>query len=331
MTTAHPERTVLLLGARGRFGAAAAAAYAEAGWQVLAQVRRPGVPAHPAVRELALPLEHTEALAEAARGATMVVHAANPAYTRWAQELLPMARQAMDVAARLGATFLLPGNVYAYGQAMPTRLRTDTPEQPDTRKGHLRAEMEAELARRSASGLPAVVIRAGDFFGCEEGTWFDLAITKSVDQGRLVYPGPLDALHAWAYLPDLARTFVRVSERLLQRGPRLELLRVHFPGHSLTGAQLLAQIETLLGRGPLKIRGMPWGLMRLGGSVVPMWREVAEMAYLWRVPHLLDGQALATLIGPIPETTVDDALKATLERLGLRPKQAAPLGGAVAA
>ena len=36
---AHSPRTVLILGARGRLGLAAARAFAQAGWQVLAQVR----------------------------------------------------------------------------------------------------------------------------------------------------------------------------------------------------------------------------------------------------------------------------------------------------
>ena len=54
-------------------------------------------------------------------GATVVVHALNPVYTRWRQELMPMARQGMDLAQRLGATFMLPGNVYNFGSTMPPR------------------------------------------------------------------------------------------------------------------------------------------------------------------------------------------------------------------
>ena len=55
------------------------------------------------------------------------------------------------------------------------------------------------------------VIRAGDFFGGGPGSWFDLAIAKRAAAGALVYPGPLDRPHAWAYLPDLAQEHPNVA------------------------------------------------------------------------------------------------------------------------
>ena len=76
------------------------------------------------------------------------------------------------------------------------------------------SDLEAELQQRAQAGrLRAVVIRAGDFFGAGSGSWLDLAIAKDVAKGRLVYPGPLDLPHAWAYLPDLARAFVRIAQQ----------------------------------------------------------------------------------------------------------------------
>lgn len=60
---------------------------------------------------------------------------------------------------------------------------------------------------------------------------------------------------------------------------------------------------------------MPWGVIRLGGLVVPMWREIAEMAYLWRVPHALDGAALARPLGDIPATSLEVAMRDTPQAL----------------
>ena len=53
-------------------------------------------------------------------------------------------------------------------------------------------------------------------------------------------------------------------------------------------------------RSGFKHGGMPWAVLKLGGLVVPMWREIAEMSYLWQVPHALDGSALARAVGPLP-------------------------------
>lgn len=309
------NRTALILGANGRFGAAAAQAFADAGWSVIAQARRSAPASHPRIRPLAAPLDHTDAIVAAAAGACVVVHAVNPLYTRWAQDVMPLGRLGMHIAQRLGATFMLPGNVYNFGAGMPARLDVDTPQQPTSRKGRIRVDLEAEMAARAAQGLASVVIRAGDFYGCGSGSWFDMVIAKSVAQGKLVYPGPLDVPHAWAYVPDLARAFVAVAERGTGRG----FTNLHFAGHTLTGAELLDRLEACIGR-PMKRATLPWGLLRAGGLVVPMWRELAEMAYLWRVPHGLDGRALAAAAGrPIAETPVDVAIATSLAALGHLP------------
>ncbi len=147
-------------------------------------------------------------------------------------------------------------------------------------------------------------------------SWFDLAIVKSLRAGKLVYPGPTDVPHAWAYLPDLARVFVAPAGRDAPRCAAFE--RFHFAGHTLTGDELLRCIEqaaATLGLTPDKAwsqGGMPWGVIRLGGRVVPPWRELAEMAYLWKGPHALDGRAIERAVGPLPVTAVADALRETL-------------------
>ena len=62
---------------------------------------------------------------------------------------------------------------------------------------------------------------------------------------------------------------------------------------------------------------MPWNLIRFGGLVVPLWRELARMSYLWHRPHALDDRALQALVGPLPSTPSRQALAASLGDLGL--------------
>jgi nucleoside-diphosphate-sugar epimerase len=314
-----PNPCVLILGANGRLGAAATQAFAAAGWTVLAQARRAPARLPRGVQHLALDLADTDALVRAAAGTRAVVHAVNPTYTRWDQEALPLARLGMDVAERLGATFMLPGNVYNFGAGMPARLAGDTPQRPTTTKGRQRCQIEDEMRSRAATGLGSVVIRAGDFFGGGRGTWFDQAIVKDIARGKLVYPGPIDVPHAWAYLPDLARVFVAVASRD-RSAAAFECL--HFAGHTLTGSQLLGAIEqtgAALGLQPAsgwRRGGMPWGVIGAIGLVYPLWRELARMSYLWRVPHALDGAALRAQVGELPATPLLLAMREALLELG---------------
>ena len=329
MHTPSNSKTAIVLGANGRLGAAAVQAFAAAGWRVLAQARRTPAALPAGAVHLALDVADTAGLAAAAVGARVVVYALNPAYTRWQTDALPLMRQGLALAQRLGATFMLPGNVYNFGAQMPALLGEHTPQLPTTRKGRIRVQMEAELQAAAQRGQRCVVIRAGDFFGSGTGSWMDLVIAKSLRQGKLVYPGPLDLAHAWAYLPDLAHAFVAAAS--CDTLPAYADLP--FAGHTVTGTQLLDALERAaasFGLAPargFRRGGLPWSVLKVAGQVWPMWREIAEMSYLWHVPHALDGTALARAVGPLPATPLDSALREALIHLGFASAPALPAMG----
>lgn len=317
--------TVLILGARGRFGLAAARAFAQAGWQVLGQVR-PGAagPVVPGVRWLAADPGDTAALAALAHGAQVVVHALNPPYTHraWRTQAPALMDAAIRVSRALGATLMLPGNVYNFGASMPALLREESAQQASTVKGRIRIALEQQLAAATAdAAMKAVVIRAGDFFGSGTGSWLDQVMVKDIQRGKFTYPGPMNVPTAWAWLPDLARSFVEVARRR-NALPGFETL--HFAGDSLAGQDWLDALTGIAWEqgwlpagGRLRVGTMPWAMMRLASPFAPMVASLLEMRYLWQVPHALDGTALARRIGSEPHTPFPEALRAALAELGM--------------
>jgi nucleoside-diphosphate-sugar epimerase len=319
------QSTVIILGSRGRFGLACARAFADAGWRVLAQTRPGGrVPEEarndPRIEWIHSDLFDTAALEQRANGATVVVHALNPPYTHdaWRKEVLRMTDASLALCRALGAMLMVPGNIYNFGQGMPRVLREDTPQRAETVKGQIRIEMEQKIQH---SGVRAVVIRAGDFFGSGKGTWFDQAIVKDLAKGKFTYPGLRDISTAWAYLPDLARTFVAVAAKRGQLGA-FEVF--HFAGHTITGQQWLDTLEPVARQqgwvsasGNLKFAGMPWPFIRLGAFFVPTWASLMEMRYLWNSSHMLSNEKLTSLIGPEPHTPLAVAAQTALQGLGM--------------
>jgi len=312
------NETVLILGANGRFGRVAARAFADAGWNVVAQARKPLLDAvHPRIGHLGVAVTDRDAVVAGAAGASVVVQAMNPLYTNWDAEALPLNAAAIAIACSLNATLMLPGNVYNFGSPMPAELTERTPDRPTNRKGEIRCQMEAAIR----AGTPrSIVVRAGDFFGGPGiGSWMDQAIIKDLAKGRITYPGPRNLEHAWAFLPDLARTFVLLA----QARDRLALHEsFHFPGHTLSGDELVAGITRAARRrgllpmnGQPVVKGMPWTLVWMAGLFNPLLREVAKMSYLWREPHRLTGAKLRAAIGAIPCTPLDEALDTTLAEL----------------
>ncbi|GCL65243.1 NmrA family NAD(P)-binding protein [Pseudaquabacterium pictum] len=305
-------KTVLVLGANGRLGRAAVLAFAAAGWQVRAQLRRAPRAALPAgVQLVQCDALDVPALTAAGQGAQVIVHALNPDYTRWATLLPPQTAAVLAVARATGATLMLPGNVYNFGHQLPAVLTEDTPFVANHPKAAQRIALEAALAEAAASGVRSIVLRAGDFLG-DAGTWIDLAMAKDLARGRFTHMGPADLPHAWAWLPDLAQTFVAVAERRASLPPHAVL---HVPGLTLTGAQLQRAFEAALGR-PLRARRFPWPLLRLAAPFWPMGRALVEMRHLWQRPHQLDGTRLRALLGgDLPQTPLDSVVRQCLAGL----------------
>ena len=214
-----------------------------------------------------------------------------------------MTASVIEAAEASGATVMMPGNVYNYGAGMPERLGEETPHAPTTRKGHLREEMEQAYAGAGDDGVRTIILRAGDFIEREKtGNWFDSHIAANVAKELVIYPGPLDRVHAWAYLPDMARAMVGLAER---RAAFAAFERFGFPGYGLTGQELVDLMERASGR-TLKVKGLPWSMIRLLGLVLPQMREVAEMAYLWRTPHAIDGAKLAAALPDFQATPLEE-------------------------
>jgi nucleoside-diphosphate-sugar epimerase len=171
--------------------------------------------------------------------------------------------------------------------------------------------MELRLREAAERGMRTIILRAGDFFGAGRGSWFDLVIVKDLARGRVTYPGPLDVVHEWAYLPDFAAALVRLAQRRAALG-RFESLG--FPGLAVTGREMVEAIARATGR-ELKVKRMGWWLIKTAGRLIPMGRELGELEYLWRVPHRISGDRLRSVIGAIPHAPLDDAVAAALRAL----------------
>ena len=133
---------------------------------------------------------------------------------------------------------MFPGNVYNYGADMPAGARRDDADAADLAQGPLRVEMEHRMREASDRGVRTIILRAGDFFGGGRGSWFDLVIAKDLANGIVTYPGPLDVVHEWAYLPDLVAAMVRLAEVRDRLGP---FETFGFPGHAVTGREFVAR------------------------------------------------------------------------------------------
>jgi len=311
----NTAKTALVVGANGGIGGEMVAALRRHGWRVRALARKPPAPlaeSNPVIW-IAGDAMNADDVRRAAEGCAVLVHAVNPpGYRDWDKLVLPMLENSIAAARAAGARVVLPGTIYNYGpEAFPV-LAESSPQQPRTRKGRIRVRMEQRLRQAAGEGVPALVVRAGDFFGPRAGNnWFGGGLLGGRREVRsITYPGRRGVGHAWAYLPDVAEAMVR----LLEVQQRLEDFEsVHFAGHwDADGTQMVEAIRRASGRPRLPVRGFPWPLLPLLAPFSTLLREMMEMRYLWREPLRLDNSRLLSLLGSEPRTPLDQAVGSAL-------------------
>ena len=331
---AAPAATALVLGAGGGIGGEMARQLLQAGWRVRALKRALGAPRvwQGGIEWIDGDALVREQVLDAARGCAVIVHAVNPpGYRNWSTLVLPMVDNTIAAARAHGATIVLPGTVYNYGpDAYARPLHESSPQNPATRKGAIRVEMERHLQDATGDGrVRVIIVRAGDFFGPRSGNnWFAQGMVKPGRPVRQVsLPSDPGVGHQFAYLPDVARTMLQLLARRAQLPP---FARFHMRGHwDADGAEMGRAVQRVVARrcgtSPT-LRRFPWWLVRLVAPFHTTMRELLEMRYLWRQPVQMGNERLVALLGAEPHTPLEQAIEQTLEGMGCleggRPTQA---------
>lgn len=322
MTTKTSPRLALVIGATGGIGGAVADRLLAGGWRVRALHRDPETARRSSGRT-GLEWVKGDAMLEAdvvaaTEGVSLVMHGANPpGYRDWAGLQLPMLNASIAAARAADARLIFPGTVYNFGPDAFPNLTEASPQNPKTRKGAIRVQMERALALAAENGSRVLIVRAGDFFGPKPGNnWLSQGLLKP---GRPIaavsYPGPLAVPHAWAYLPDVAETMVRLAEQEATLGA---FEAFHMRGQTLTGEALVAALEAVAKR-KLSVSRLPWFAIRAMAPFNETMREMLEMRYLWEVPVLLDNTRLVGRLGVEPHTPIEEALRVALAGLNALP------------
>lgn len=313
--------TALVLGATGGIGGEVARQLRDAGWSVRALKRGAATGTmRDGITWIAGDAMSRDDVMAAAEGCSVIVHAVNPpGYRRWAELVLPMVDNTIAAAIAQRATIVLPGTVYNFGPGAFPVLREDAPQQPATRKGAIRVELERRLQDATLHGARVIVVRAGDFFGPKAGNnWFSQGLVKPGHPVTAVdRPGEPGVGHQWSYLSDVARTMVQ----LLACRTTLHPFDVfHMAGHwDADGTQMAEAIRRAVtrhgGKTP-RVRKFPWWLVTALSPFVTTFRELREMRYLWREPVRMSNARLLAVLGQEPRTPLDEAVEATLAGLG---------------
>ncbi len=279
----------------GQVGRALSARLAELGLAVRAVSRRRPAALGAGVDWRAADASDPEAATEAARGASVVYQCLNAPYTNWPEHFPPLQRCVLSAAERNDALLVSLENVYGYGSTGGKPMTEDLPLAATTVKGRTRAAMTQELLSAADAGRVRIAIgRASDFFGAgvTETTLGERVFANALAGKRADFLGNPDLPHTYSYIPDLAAGLATLGtdERAVNGV-------WHLPGpETVSTRQVLELIAGEVGH-PVAVRSVPKLLMRALGLFNPMMRALAEMAYEFEEPFVLDTSKYESTFG----------------------------------
>jgi nucleoside-diphosphate-sugar epimerase len=266
--------------------------------------------AQPGVESVAADAADAGRMADVARGAEALYNCANPAYHRWLQDWPPIAASLLHAAESSGASYVILGNLYGYGQ--PTRPMRETDALTSTmQKARVRVRMwQDALAAHDAGRIRATELRASDYFGpgCKGQSQLGERFVPRLLAGKraqLIVAG--DQPHSWTYVPDVATALATAAADDRSWGRAW-----HVPTDSpRTAAEMAARVCELAGVPNPGVTAMPRWLVRALGAFMPVLGEIEHVRYQFENPFVLDSSDFQDTFGVKP-TPVDEALAATI-------------------
>lgn len=271
----------------GQVGGGVAQGLLEAGHRVRI-VRRRDAPV-PAGAELCLGDARDPAFViKATEGAAVIYHCMNPsAYTAaaWQAEFPAMGEALIGAALAHQARLVCLDNLYGYG-IQEGKRREDSSMLATGPKGRVRVAWDARL--RGVAGLRWVAGRAGDFFGPgADQALFSPKMLQDLRAGKSAWlVGDPQADHAFSFVPEVAHALVQLGTA----DHTVEGKVYHLPVFQLPPAELLTHLAKALGVSPGYHRLPAW-FLRMAGPFGGLLGELAETAYQWDRPFLVDDQS----------------------------------------
>ena len=253
-------------------------------------------PRHPGAGEEAVVADLLDLAAtdRAVAGADIAYLVAGLRYSAavWEKEWPRIMANVIDACSRHGARLVFFDNVYAYGR-VDGAMTEDTPFNPCSRKGEIRAVIATMLLEAIAAGhVTGMIVRAADFYGPGASQSFPHAtVFERLRAGkRPQWIGNPKAVHSFTYTPDAGRAVA-----VLGRTPDAYGQTWHLPtsDEPITGETFIRMACDVAGR-ECRIQVAPRWLLRAAGLVNPVLRENDEMMYQFEHDYRFDSSRIGS-------------------------------------
>lgn len=270
-----------------------------------------GDPAGPPITTFAADLTDPSQALKAIEGATVAYLCVGLPYrySTWRELWPPIFDNTIEACKKTGTRLIFFDNVYMYGKTEGP-MTEETPYDPSSRKGDLRARLATQLMSEVRKGnITAMIARSADFYGPGAGKTSipDILVFQKLRQAaKAQWLVNAHAPHSLTYTPDIARALY-----LLATDDNAWDQVWHLPtaASPLTGAEFIEKAALALGQAGNYTVLSKW-MIRLGGILDSTTKELYEMLYQYEFDYLFDSSKFENTYHFQP-TSYEEGIKAT--------------------
>ncbi|MCB0571840.1 MAG: NAD-dependent epimerase/dehydratase family protein [Phaeodactylibacter sp.] len=231
----------------------------------------------------------------------------------WRRDWPPLMRNVIMACEKHDARLVFFDNIYMYDIGHIGYMTEETPINPPSRKGRIRAQLVQMITDEIEAGrLTALIARAADFYGPGvRSSVLQEMVPNNFRQGKKAnWFASVEKKHSFTYTPDAAR-----ATAILGNTPDAFNQAWHMPTASppWTGRQF---IEAFAREMEVEPRFMVVGkfMLRILGLFIPIMKEFVEMIYQYDRDYVFDSSKFEQRFGFTP-TPYEEGVKAVVAEL----------------
>jgi nucleoside-diphosphate-sugar epimerase len=217
----------------------------------------------------------------------------------------------IDACKEFRSKLVFFDNIYMYDPKFLNGMTEETPVNPSSKKGKIRAQIaQMILDEVNAGELTALIARSADFYGpgIKNSSMLNETVIKPLSTGgKANWLGSANLKHSFTFTPDAGKATAILGNTADAYNQVWHLPTATNP---LTGKEWVEAIATELGVKP-KFQVAPKFMVRIIGLFVPIMKEIVEMMYQYDRNYVFDSSKFEKRFDFTP-TSYQDGIKAVI-------------------
>lgn len=228
----------------------------------------------------------------------------------WAEKWPALIENVIGACKKHSSRLVFFDNIYMYDCDAIGNMTEETPINPCSQKGEIRAEVaKMVIDEFQKDELNAIIARSADFYGPgAHNSILEQTVIKNLKKGKkAMWMADAGTVHNFTFTPDAAK-----ATALLGNSPNAYNQVWHLPtDHSkLTGRDWIELIAKEMDAKPA-YRTLSIRMMGLLGYFMPIMKELKEMAYQYDRDYFFNSTKFEETFGVTP-TTPEDGVRQML-------------------